>query len=188
MIIQCPGCRELVNMIEFTAHAGVLRFTCNHCGTGQELTSPPPAAPAPPAPAAPPAAPARPAASTREAVLWKAWDKALAQWDDSKAHDAFIATCQGADALPFAGTRYRERLQADPNNAAAQRGRDRVLGAAMVLAQAQRPAKEPRGPAPSLRWVRVALTLAAFLVAGLLVRQMATTSHRAASVIVEGGE
>lgn len=133
---------------------------------------PPPAA-APPGPAAPVQAPTAvsataPTPNPREPdgvdpVLWKAWVTLAAAWDNPRAHDAFVATCLAAQALPFAGVRYRDHLAEHPGDSMATRGRDRVLGQAMALVQsrasdaADGPAGVPRGKV--LVWVVTAVMM-----------------------------
>lgn len=165
MIVQCPTCRELITMVEFTAEANVLTFTCSACHAQHRLTGKAAAAP-PPSPAAiPPAEPRRVERSVqRETDPTRAWEQLQTRWTDTKAHDAFVATCQAASALPFAGQHYRDWLAAHPEDAMAKRGRDRVLAAALAIAEATRSTDQHDDPIRSTRWIKpVAVAMAAVL-------------------------
>lgn len=163
MIVQCPGCKELVNLTSFTAHNDAFAFVCPSCKVRQRLVSVKepnkplvenaPLAP-PPQPEAPPPAPLPPGAAPEppppppvvagpapvevkpgpEAHLWTAWNKLVADWGRPQAHDQFVSFCAGAGSLPFAGMRYRDRIADKPDDEMAKKGRDRVLTQAMVMA------------------------------------------------------
>lgn len=66
MKVQCPSCRDIVEMAEFSTSAAGLRFVCPACGASNFIPAPE-SGPAPPAQAEPPASPAPPAEAARPA-------------------------------------------------------------------------------------------------------------------------
>ncbi len=83
-------------------------------------------------------APAAAEAAGPQANFWVQWNRVALDWGNVKAHEQFVAYCAGMRSLPFAGTRYREHLEANPQDPMAKKGRDRVLTQAMVLATAEK--------------------------------------------------
>ncbi|MEW5852015.1 MAG: hypothetical protein AB2A00_24720 [Myxococcota bacterium] len=223
MLVQCPACKELVKLVQFSARDDVLTFTCTACRaqnrmvsgqvsapppaqstppsvaapspTSTETTPPPPlvehtppGGSIPPLPAIPPSASSPPVTAqpgTRDAVLWAAWEKVHADWANERAHDHFIAMCQAADALPFAGTRYKEHLLKRPEDPLAKRGRDRVLAQAIALAHSSRIERSTDEPGSSKRIMRVVLVAVAMLVGALMVRQISVARHATESTAEE---
>jgi hypothetical protein len=55
------------------------------------------------------------------------WDKAVASWDDSGAHDRFIQHCHATAQLPAAGACYRARSVADPTEPIARKMQARIV-------------------------------------------------------------
>lgn len=156
MLVQCPLCKELVRLATFQAEAGRLSFACMACHGAVTLQSAAPCMPPTPGPPPPPPPPssagpqplslsppvtaaASPVtyAEGPDAPLWQAWDRVTADWNNTKAHDGFVGLLASMDKLPFAGTRYREHLEAHPGDEMAVYGRERILGQAMVLATAR---------------------------------------------------
>ena len=215
MLVQCPACKSLVEMSNFSANAGRLSFECSSCKAvqtlqGQDSATPPPpdAATAPipitkrpetavtprPPPAAPPppmegAVAPTPSGSPdgKDAALWAAWDKLAGDWTNARAHDQFVAICMGAQALPFAGTRYRFHAEQHPKDPMARRGRDRVMAQAMALATADREERKEqptarKGPSP-----KVVLTVVLVLCFGGVVLS-ATRTIKAMSHAAESAE
>src|SRR5690349_15643527 len=61
-----------------------------------------------------------------------AWQRVLAEWDDERAHRAFLTLASAAGRLAEAGRRYRELAERDPAKAAsAQAQIDRITGLAL---------------------------------------------------------
>jgi hypothetical protein len=135
MLVQCPGCKVMVEMATFTAQDGRLSFSCSACRSTQTLKSAVAAAPSPPV-----STEERTVAPTGsgEPALWAAWQKVQADWPTVRGHEQFVALCMSLDALPFAGTRYREHLDKHPQDPLALKGRDRVLAQAMAVANTRR--------------------------------------------------
>jgi hypothetical protein len=75
------------------------------------------------------------------------WETVVAAWSDEAAHQHFLDTAAQVDALDVAAARYRERRQADPNDAQAQSGLERAVRLAQTMyemrARAERPARPP---------------------------------------------
>lgn len=92
------------------------------------------------------------------------WQDAVQSWQDAAAHDAFLKHCSVAGLLPAAGRRYRERLDAHPADAVADKMQKRVVGMAMALLGA--PAQKP--PAPFTRSTAFWLILLSALFIGII--------------------
>lgn len=61
-----------------------------------------------------------------------AWAKVLAEWEDERAHKAFVLLASSTGRLGEAGRRYREVQASDPARAeVAKRETDRILALAM---------------------------------------------------------
>jgi hypothetical protein len=96
-----------------------------------------------------------------------------------------VALCASSEALPFAGTRFRERLTEHAGDVRAQASRDRVVAQALAIAQATRATRPaPLALSSGTRWtVSVALVLA--LLAGsawFVSRAYKTVQERAEQV------
>ncbi len=85
----------------------------------------------------------------------EAWAEVLAGWDDDGRHRAYLAGCADLEALARAGARYREVLEARPDDGVARRWRDEVIRRATVAGLAALPRAAPALAVP--RWVRAAL-------------------------------
>lgn len=93
----------------------------------------------------------------------QAWAALRARWDDPQAHREFLLRSGDLGALARAGARYREVLQARPDDAMAAAGRDEVLRKATILGLAAVPRTVP---APVSPWVKRGL-VAILVVLGL---------------------
>ncbi|MEE2758325.1 MAG: hypothetical protein VYA30_16820 [Myxococcota bacterium] len=62
------------------------------------------------------------------------WASLEANWDDEDGHKQFIALCASQRLLTYAGSCYREALDADPENEKASEYRQKVIQAALVEA------------------------------------------------------
>jgi hypothetical protein len=61
-----------------------------------------------------------------------AWHEVLAQWEDERAHKAFVLLASSTGCLAEAGRRYREVQESDPARAdVAKRETDRILALAL---------------------------------------------------------
>lgn len=81
-----------------------------------------------------------------------AWAEVVARWGDHEAHRAYLARFSDLDGLAVAGRRYRDVLEARPDDAVAARFRDEVLRRATARALAALPRSGPVHPAS--RWIR----------------------------------
>jgi len=93
------------------------------------------------------------------------WAAARDNWRDEHRHAAFLEHCSQAGLLAPAGRRYRERLDADPQDAVAARMQQKVL--AMATAGFV-PSGKPPAPVTRSTWfwgVLVACALAGVLAA-----------------------
>ncbi len=104
---------------------------------GEALVAPRPAGVPAPLPEGA-VAPAAAEVAGPQATFWVQWNRVALDWGNVKAHEQFVSYCAGMRSLPFAGTRYREHLEANPQDPMAKKGRDRVLTQAMVLATAEK--------------------------------------------------
>jgi hypothetical protein len=80
-------------------------------------------------------------------ILWVAL---LETWGDDARHDAFVKHCVRVGRLQNAGMRYRERLDADPNDATAARMQARIVGMATAALLPMR--TEPSTPINRGKW------------------------------------
>ena len=62
------------------------------------------------------------------------WDMLKTDWSNEEGHRQFIAMCASHRLLTFAGSCYREALDADPENEKAAEYRQKVIQAALVEA------------------------------------------------------
>jgi hypothetical protein len=84
-----------------------------------------------------------------------AWDEVVRGWDDDARHRAYLERHGGLEGLALAGRRYREALEARPDDPVALRWRDEVVKRATVAGLALLPREKPfeaRVP----RWTRAA--------------------------------
>ncbi len=92
------------------------------------------------------------------------WKNVLDNWDDDKAHGAFLEHCQRSDQLVEAAVRYRG-MQGDRERGAV--AEKRLSGVAM-LAMAQLEASRTPPGEPRSRWVITTVALVLLLVALML--------------------
>lgn len=71
------------------------------------------------------------------------WRDVLDDWSNTARHDAFVKHCSAQGSLASAGRRYREALDARPDDAVARRMQERVVGMATVVLTARAPAPAP---------------------------------------------
>jgi hypothetical protein len=101
-------------------------------------------------------------ASDTTPTLEAAWAKVEASWDDPTAHDKLVGLCASLGRLEFAGRRYREVRERDPERAArAQQSIDRIVALAMQTLELHR---DPTPPSPKRILFPVALLLVTALV------------------------
>lgn len=153
MKVQCPQCREIVEMVAFSTSDAGLRFTCGNCNQAIFLANPK-AEEAKPEPA-PPAQPdevvcpkcgnsqkdshachrcglmfekfdesSLPPDPEEAAALWK--EVQLLPADESR-HEAFLEACQKADRLDYAARQYRLMLREPSNKAVAEKMLERIF-------------------------------------------------------------
>jgi hypothetical protein len=73
-----------------------------------------------------------PSRSEATDVVESAWQRVLREWEDEKAHKAFLMLCASTGQLAEAGRRYRDVRERDPERAEVAKAQiDRVLGLAM---------------------------------------------------------
>ncbi len=98
----------------------------------------------------------------------QAWAEVARAWDDEERHLAYLARFRDLEGLAVAGGRYREVLEARPQDAVALRWRDEVVKRATAAGLASVPRELPAfGRVP--RWVRsLAIAVGAAFVVGLL--------------------
>lgn len=95
-------------------------------------------------------------------ALEAAWAKVEQSWDDPSAHDKLVGLCASLGRLEFAGRRYREVRERDPERAArAQQSIDRIVALAMQTLELHR---DPAPPSPKRILFSVALLLVTALV------------------------
>jgi hypothetical protein len=95
-------------------------------------------------------------------ALEAAWAKVEQSWDDPSAHDKLVGLCASLGRLEFAGRRYREVRERDPERAArAQQSIDRIVALAMQTLELHR---DPAPPSPKRILFPVALLLVTALV------------------------
>ena len=95
-------------------------------------------------------------------ALEAAWAKVDQSWDDPTAHDKLVGLCASLGRLEFAGRRYREVRERDPERAArAQQSIDRIVALAMQTLELHR---DPAPPSPKRILFPVALLLVTALV------------------------
>lgn len=138
MKVQCPQCRDIVEMVDFSTSDEGLRFTCGNCQKESFLPSPgaETARPEPAAPAAPDGeiicpkcghSQKDPFACHRCGLVFGKFDEsslppdpeeAAGLWNevlllpaDEGRHEAFIEACQKANRLDYAARQYRLLLR-----------------------------------------------------------------------------
>ena len=95
-------------------------------------------------------------------ALEAAWAKVEQSWDDPTAHDKLVGLCASLGRLEFAGRRYREVRERDPERAArAQQSIERIVALAMQTLELHR---DPAPPSPKRILFPVALLLVTALV------------------------
>lgn len=100
-----------------------------------------------------------------DSALEALWKNVLDNWDDDKAHGAFLEHCQRSDQLVEAAVRYRGMKGDRERGPVAEK---RLQGVAM-LAMAQLEASRSTPGEPRSRWAPVTLALIFLLIAlGLL--------------------
>ena len=141
MKVQCPQCREIVELVDFFTSEDGLRFTCGNCNQAIFLANPKTEkAKTEPAPPAPPGEVICPKcghgqkddyACHRCGLVFEKFDEsqlapdpeeAAALWKevqllpaDESRHEAFLDACQKADRLDYAARQYRLMLR-DPSH------------------------------------------------------------------------
>lgn len=80
-----------------------------------------------------------------DGAIETAWRRVLAEWEDERAHEAFVMLAASADRLADAGRRYREIREEDASRAArADAQIERVLAVAMLRLEALKTERAPR--------------------------------------------
>lgn len=98
--------------------------------------------------------------------LERAWEDALASWDDDAAHERFLVIADATGRLVEAGKRYREIRDRDPaRRAAAEKRIDALLAKAVAHMMAVEKS-EPAKTRSRLEWI--ALGVSAALIAAAL--------------------
>ena len=98
-----------------------------------------------------------------DGAIESAWQRVLAEWDDEKAHKAFLMLCASTGQLAEAGRRYRDVRERDPERADAAKAQiDRVLGLAMQSLSALK-------TEPTARSARTKVLLIAMGVSGAMI-------------------
>jgi hypothetical protein len=78
-------------------------------------------------------------------VTESAWQRVLRDWEDEKAHKAFLMLCASTGQLAEAGRRYRDVREREPERAETAKAQiDRVLGLAMQGLSALKTEPAPR--------------------------------------------
>lgn len=197
MKVQCPQCREIVEMTDFSTSEEGLRFTCGNCGRASFLANPRTAEAGPEA-AAPAAEPGEvtcpkcghsqkdpyachrcglvfakfdpgklPPDPPEAAELWK--EVRLAPADDSR-HQAFLEACLKADRMDYAARQYR-LLQKDPSHRAVA---GKMLGLLFKKAQARLEPALPAGGGRSRKKSKIVVWIVLAACGGLLLYYVIT--------------
>jgi len=157
MKVQCPDCREIVEMVEFSTSEEGLRFTCGNCKKANFLANPKAAGPTPAeARGAAPPAPADEVicpkcghgqkdtfACHRCGLVFEKFDEsslppdpgeAAALWKeiqllpaDESRHEAFLEACQKADRMDYAARQYRLILREPAKKALAEKMLEKIF-------------------------------------------------------------
>jgi hypothetical protein len=157
MKVQCPDCREIVEMVEFSTSEEGLGFTCGNCKKAVFLANPKAAGPVKkarpePAPPAPPDEVICPKcghgqkdtyACHRCGLVFEKFDEsnlppdpeeAAALWKeiqllpaDESRHEAFLEACQKADRMDYAARQYRLILREPAKKALAEKMLERIF-------------------------------------------------------------
>jgi hypothetical protein len=108
-----------------------------------------------------PSVPPRPSGAPALEALWK---QVLDNWEDEKAHAAFLEYCQGADELVFAATRYRGMKGDHARGEAA----GKRLQAVAILALAKLEGARSQPQRVESRWKELVLIVFFLVGSGLL--------------------
>jgi hypothetical protein len=104
-----------------------------------------------------------------DVVLEAAWKQVLEGWDDPSVHERFLVLAQSTQRLAWAGARYREVKEKDPDPARreeAQRRIEEILTLAVSSLRVDR--SEPSRVKSRLEWI--AYGVSAVLLATALLR------------------
>lgn len=101
------------------------------------------------------------------AALVRAWDDAVAGWDDVRRHDELLRLATQHDAFAWAAARYRERVRARPDDAVGTERLDRVKRAAEATLLANAAARQRRAPEPYRNTMMLLGLMIIAIVAGL---------------------
>ena len=158
MKVQCPQCREIVEMVDFSASDEGLRFTCGNCNQAILLANPKVEKAKPePAPPAPPGEVICPKcghgqkdtyACHRCGLVFEKFDEsnlppdpdeAAALWKeiqlqpaDEPRHEAFLEACQKANRMDYAARQYRLILREPAKKALAEKMLERIFSKAQA--------------------------------------------------------
>jgi hypothetical protein len=75
-----------------------------------------------------------------------AWAEVARRWDDPAAHRELLASCADLEALAELGRRYREVLEARPDDPVARGMKGEILKRATAIGLAQLPRTRPPAP------------------------------------------
>jgi hypothetical protein len=94
-----------------------------------------------------------------DAAIEDAWARVAREWDDARAHEAFVVLCASTERLGEAGRRYREVRERDPERAPTASAQiDRVLGLAMQSLSALKTDPSPRSAKTKMLLVAVGVS------------------------------
>jgi hypothetical protein len=85
----------------------------------------------------------------------RAWDEVVRAWDDEARHRAYLDRHASLEGLAIAGKRYRDVLDARPDDPVALRLREEIVRRATVAGLALLPREQPRTLRVP-RWTRTA--------------------------------
>ncbi len=98
-----------------------------------------------------------------DAAIEDAWERVTREWDDARAHEAFLVLSASTGRLADAGRRYRDVRERDPERAERAKAQiDRVLALAMQNLSALK-------TEPSTRSAKTKMLLLAAGVSGAMV-------------------
>jgi hypothetical protein len=108
--------------------------------------------------------------ATLDAAGEQLWADVVANWSDDVRHEAFVKHSSVSGTLGAAGRRYRERLDASPDDQVAARMQERILGLATVgftVTRSQAPTSAPV-TRHTWFWVVLGVCAAGGMIGGLL--------------------